>query len=153
MHRIGVAKISQTHLEKGTVMHQKSKEVVVAPVCLRQDHDPPSAIAAEGWSFHHVGIPTDTPRVGERYLPALKMYVSGFESSSYGIQWMRFDADAPFPEIVKTVPHVAFEVDDLEAALRGKEILVPPNSPSEGVRVAMIVDDGAPIELLQFTRI
>ena len=32
-------------------------------------------------------------------------------------------------EIIKTVPHVAFEVDDLAAALEGKEILTPPNSP------------------------
>jgi len=78
------------------------------------------------------------------------MHVSGFESSPYGIQWMRFDADSPFPEIIKTVPHVAFEVDDLAKALEGKEILVSPNSPAEGITVAMIVHDGAPVELLQF---
>jgi hypothetical protein len=63
---------------------------------------------------------------------------------------MRYDADAPYPEIIKTVPHVAFEVDDLAAALEGKEILTPPNSPSEGVTVAMILDNGAPVELLAF---
>jgi len=63
---------------------------------------------------------------------------------------MRFDADAPYPEIIKTVPHVAFEVDDLAAALEGKEILTPPNSPSEGVTVAMIIHNGAPVELLEF---
>jgi hypothetical protein len=84
------------------------------------------------------------------YLPRLKVFVSGFESSPYGIQWMRFDADAPYHEIIKTVPHLAFEVDDLAAALEGKEILTPPNSPSEGVTVAMIVSDGAPVELLSF---
>jgi hypothetical protein len=64
---------------------------------------------------------------------------------------MRFDADAPYPELIKTVPHVAFEVDDLAKALEGKEILIPPNSPSEGVMVAMIIDDGAPVELLEFS--
>jgi hypothetical protein len=63
---------------------------------------------------------------------------------------MRFDADAPYPELIKTVPHVAFEVDDLEAALKGKEILTPPNSPGEGIMVAMIVDNGAPVELITF---
>ena len=120
-------------------------------VSARQDREAPSAIAVEGWRYHHMGIPTRTPRPGEQYLPGLKVYVSGFESSPYGIQWMRFDADAPYPEIVKTVPHVAFEVDDLAAALEGKEILTPPNSPSEGVTVAMIVDHGAPVELLAFT--
>ena len=63
---------------------------------------------------------------------------------------MRFDAHCPVPEIVKRVPHLAFAVDDLDAALEGKEILIPPNSPSPGVRVAFILDEGAPIELLEF---
>jgi hypothetical protein len=35
--------------------------------------------------------------------------------------------------------------------LAGREILIPPNSPSDGVRVAFIVENGAPIELLEFT--
>jgi len=116
----------------------------------RQDREAPPAIAADGWRYHHIGIPTRTPRPGERYLPGLKMHVSGFESSPYGVQWMRFEADAPYPEIVKTVPHVGFEVDDLAAALVGKEILTPPNSPGEGIMVAMILDHGAPVELLEF---
>lgn len=116
----------------------------------RKDYEAPSAVAADGWRYHHIGIPTRTPRPGERYLASLKMHVSGFESSPYGIQWMRFDEDSPFPVIIRTVPHVAFEVDNLAAALDGKEILVPPNCPSEGITVAMIVDDGAPVELLEF---
>jgi len=64
---------------------------------------------------------------------------------------MRFDPDAPYPEAVKTIPHVAFEVDNLAIALTGQEILIPPNSPSAGVRVAMILDHGAPIELMEFS--
>ena len=50
------------------------------------------------------------------------------------------------------MPHLAFEVDDLDAALEGKEILTPPNSPSEGLRVAMILHNGAPVELMQFSK-
>jgi hypothetical protein len=119
-------------------------------VSSRQGHEPPSVIAGNGWRYHHIGIPTLTPHPGEIHLPHLKIHVAGFESSPCGIQWMRFDADAPYPEIIKTVPHVAFEVDDLAAALEGKEILTPPNSPSEGVTVAMILDHGAPVELLEF---
>ena len=65
---------------------------------------------------------------------------------------MRFDPQCRMPEIVKTVPHLAFAVDDLDAALEGKRILIPPNSPLPGVRVAFILDDGAPIELLEFDR-
>ena len=56
------------------------------------------------------------------------------------------------PDLVKTVAHVAFEVDDLEQALRGQEVIIPPNSPSAGVIVAFIKVAGAPVELLQIDR-
>jgi hypothetical protein len=102
--------------------------------------------------YHHLGIPTTEVRAGERYLAHLKFHVSGCEQSPYGIEWMRFDADCPMPDLVKTVPHVAFEVDDLDAELCGKQVLIAPNSPSPGVRVAFIVHDGAPVEFLEFRR-
>ena len=101
------------------------------------------------YRYHHIGIPTTQHRENERHLPHLKMHVSGYEESPYGIEWMRFDPDCPLPELVQTVPHVAFEVDDLDAALEGREILIAPNSPSPGVRVAFIVDNDAPVEFLE----
>ena len=104
----------------------------------------------EGLRYHHIGIPTDIPREGEEYLGRFKMYASGFETSPFGVEWLRFDPDSPFPELVKTVPHVAFVVDDLEQALAGYELLIEPNSPSQGVTVAFVVHNGAPIEFLQF---
>ena len=127
----------------------KSNEMK-ASMYLRRDNEPPAAIAKHGWQYHHIGIPTRTPTPGEVHLPELKIHVSGFESSLYGIQWMRYDTDAPYPEIVKTVPHVAFAVDNLAAALEGQEILIPPNSPSAGVSAAMILENGAPVELIEF---
>ena len=119
---------------------------------LRRDDEPPSAIHEWGWRYHHTGIPTDRPRDNERYLAQFKMYVSGFPESPYGIEWMRFEADSPISELVRTVPHVAFAVDDIEKALEGKEVLSAPGSPSAGVRAAMIIDNGCPIELIEFTR-
>lgn len=101
--------------------------------------------------YHHIGIPSREPRPGERYLPHLKMHVSGFDTSAFGVEWMRFDVDCPLPALVQRVPHVAFAVDDLDAAIEGREVLIPPNSPSPGVRVAFIVENGAPIEFLQLS--
>lgn len=118
----------------------------------RREHDPPTAVAEWGWKYHHLGIPTDIPRPDEVYLEHLKIYVSGFETSPFGIEWMRFEKDCPISEIIKTVPHIAFEVDNLEAALEGKEILSGVTSPCKGVKVAMILDNGAPVELMEFTR-
>jgi hypothetical protein len=96
-----------------------------------------------------LGIPTTAAREGETYLEDLKIHVSGFETSPYGVEWMRFEPDCPLPELIKSVPHVAFEVDDIAAEIAGKEILIEPNTPSRGVTVAFIVDNGAPIEFLQ----
>ncbi len=102
--------------------------------------------------YHHIGIPTEERREGERYLEQFKMYTSGYETSPYGVEWLRFEPESPLPELVKTIPHVAFEVGNLSEALAGKEILIEPNSPSHGVMVAFIVDSGAPIEFLQFDK-
>lgn len=99
--------------------------------------------------YHHIGIPTRVVRAGEVHLKEYGLHVSGYDESPYGVEWMRFDPDSPLPELVKTTPHVAFEVDDLEAEIAGREVLIEPDSPSPGVRVAFIVDNGAPVELME----
>jgi len=102
--------------------------------------------------YHHVGIPTDRPLPKEDYIAEFRAYASGYAQSPYGIEWMKFESGSPLPELVKKVPHVAFVVDDIQTEIAGKEILIAPNSPSDGITVAFIVDNGAPVELLQFDR-
>jgi hypothetical protein len=118
----------------------------------RRDHEPPPVVSKLGWRYHHVGIPTDSPRPNETHLEAFGLHVSGFSTSPFGIEWMRYSDDSPLHPAIKTMPHVAFEVDDLDAALEGQEIIYSPGSPSEGVRAAMILVDGAPVELIWFSR-
>ncbi len=121
---------------------------------LRKDNELPLAVKEWGWRYHHIGIPTNEPITGEKYLPQFKLYVSGFDSSPYGIEWMRYESESPIDELIKRVPHIAFEVDDLDFELQKHDfkILTPPNAPGEGIRVAMIVHNGAPIELIEFSK-
>ena len=119
---------------------------------LRQSHEPPDVVARRGWRYHHLGIPTTVPRANETYLERYGLHVSGFPTSPCGIEWMRFDDSSPLHPLIKSLPHVAFEVDDLDAALVGQEVISPPGSPSDGVRAAMIVVDGAPVELISFRK-
>lgn len=99
--------------------------------------------------YHHLGIPTTEPKKGEVYLKDYKVYHRGYEDSEYGIEWMRYEKDSQSPEIVKKIPHVAFEVDDIYEAIKGKKVIIEPNSPSEGNIVAFIEENGAPIEFIQ----
>ncbi|MEP3299077.1 MAG: hypothetical protein ABJO27_21815 [Pseudoruegeria sp.] len=60
----------------------------------------------------------------------------------FGIQWQRYDPDAPYPDLVKAVAHMAFDVEDLQSVLVGQKVIVQPNSPVEGLVVAFIEVDG-----------
>ena len=80
------------------------------------------------------------------------MTVSDHENNEFGIQWQRYWENAPYPELVKSVPHIAFEVDDLEAALKNQNVIIAPNSPSKGLTVAFIEVNGAPVELMFYEK-
>ena len=100
--------------------------------------------------FNHVGIPTTEKHDGEIYLEGAKLFVTDFKNSPYGIEWLRFEEGSPMPELLQTTAHVAFKVDDLKAAMEGKQVLLDPFSPMDGLTVGFIIDDGAPVELMQF---
>ena len=119
---------------------------------IRLDHETVACVEKWGWKYHHLGIPTQEKMPDERYLPQFKFYVSGFTTSPFGVEWMRFEADSPIHPLIQAVPHLAFEVKDLdgELAKHNFNVITPPNPPSEGIRVAMIEHNGAPIELIEF---
>lgn len=121
---------------------------------LRLDHEMPKCFSEWGWKYHHIGIPTHEQKQDEKYLSRFKLYVSGFDTSPFGIEWMRYEEGSPISELVQTVPHIAFEVEDLdyELAVHNLKVITPPNPPSEGVRVAMIEHNGAPVELIEFEK-
>ena len=120
----------------------------------REENELPSAMINWGWKYHHLGIPTVKKMPDEIYLPQMKFYVSGFAYSPFGVEWMRFEDDSPIHKLIQTVPHLAFEVEDidLELSMRNFNIITEPNFPAEGIKVAMIEHNGAPVELIEFSK-
>ena len=86
------------------------------------------------------------------YDKELKLYSTGYFENPYGIEWMYFEDDNPLPDIIKRMPHVAYRVDNLPEAIKGKNVILAPESPAEGVTVAFILDGNNLIEFLQFDR-
>ena len=76
--------------------------------------------------FHHLGIPTTQRQPNERYSPALGMYTSENSCPLLRVQWHRFDDASSLPLLLRTVPHAAFKVADLERAIAGGEFLLGP---------------------------
>lgn len=101
--------------------------------------------------YHHYGVPTKEKRKDETLveIDRFKFYSTPFEANKWHIQWHRFPEGHGLPELVTKVPHIAFQVDDLDAEIEGAKILFGPYSPLPGYRVAMIEEQGVPIELVE----
>jgi len=100
--------------------------------------------------FHHVGIPTDEPQPGEMYVADTKVWVTDPMDHPYKIEYLRYEPDSPVTGPLRELPHLAFATDDLEAELAGKEIILEPFRPMEGLTVAFILEDGAVFEFMHW---
>src|SRR4051794_29221848 len=100
--------------------------------------------------FHHIGLPTDTSQPGEYYVEDTKVWVTDPRKHAYRVEFLRFEPDSPVTGPVRDLPHVAFRVDDLEAALVGEHVLIQPFNPSPNFTVAFVLKDGAVFEFMKF---
>lgn len=100
------------------------------------------------YQFHHLGIPVNDDNYTGVFSEKAGMYTLD-NSGSFRIQWHRFVSDSPLHQLIKTVPHVAFKVDNLAEAIDGEEVILGPYEPIDGFYVAMINDSGVPIELIE----
>lgn len=100
------------------------------------------------YCYHHMGIPTTEVRPNERYSEAFKMYTSDVQGD-FRIQYHRFEEGCPLHPLIKTVPHVAIQVENLQEAIQGYEILLGLYEPIPGYKVAIINDNNVPIELIE----
>ena len=95
----------------------------------------------------HIGIPTDEKAA---YLEGAKLFVTDPADTKNNIEFLYFEEGSPMPELLKNATHIAYMVDDIEAELKGAEVLIPPFEPFPNLKAAFIIEDGGvPIELMQ----
>ena len=100
-------------------------------------------------TFHHFGVPVTDTQENETYLEGAKVSITDPDCHPYRVEYLRFDAGSPMHADVQNHAHAAFMVDDLDAALAGKDVIVPAFDATDTLRVAFINDAGAVIELMQ----
>lgn len=103
--------------------------------------------------INHFGVPTSIQQDGESYAEAMKLYLTDFTKSPNKIEFLRFEEGSPMPELLQNVPHIAYEVTSLKEALEGKEVLLEPFEAGENLTCAFIVEEGIPIELMEFKNV
>ncbi len=93
-------------------------------------------------------IPTNALHENEMHVPDLDIYFTA--PNQYGVSWLRFGDKSEIPSILREQPHLAFDVDSVDEAIKGKEVVVGPVEPKGmGVRTAVIVEDDALIEFVE----
>jgi len=100
--------------------------------------------------INHFGVPTSVKQENENYAEGMKLYLTDFTQSENKIEFLRFEEGSPLPELLQTVPHIAYEVPSLKEAMKGKEVLMEPFEGGENLTCAFIVEEGIPIELMEF---
>ena len=106
---------------------------------------------AFNFEFHHMGIPTNEVKPGERYSEKFKMYTTDSISDKYRVQFHRFAKDSPIHPLIKTMPHIAYKVSDICEAIAEEEVILDLYEPFSGFKVAMIAKNGVPIEFIETT--
>ena len=100
-------------------------------------------------NLHHIGIPVFEKQEDMIYVESIKVWVTDCATSKYKIEYLFFEPDSPMPAAIQDETHLAYEVDDLDTAVKDKNVLVPVCEPMPGLKMAFIYDEGIAVELLQ----
>jgi len=101
-------------------------------------------------SFHHVAMLSERERPGEVFSDLLKVWVVSPDDDPHRVEWVRIASDSPLLDTpLARMPHVAWEVDDLDAELQGKELVYGPIDVGGGLRTAFFLMNGALIEYME----
>jgi hypothetical protein len=99
--------------------------------------------------FDHVGIPTANKRRGMRFLESKRLWLTSPAEHPFRVEWLWYEPDSPEAELIRTAPHVAYRVDNLEKAMNGLPVIAEPFDVFGEVRVSFVEVDGAPVEFVE----
>jgi hypothetical protein len=101
--------------------------------------------------FDHVGLITQEKKPGESWVETTRVWVTSPRAHPHNVEWLRFEPDSPVTGPLRTEPHVAYRVEDVQAAIEGHNVLAEPFDVGDGfLTVAFVEVDGAVVEFMQY---
>jgi hypothetical protein len=101
--------------------------------------------------FDHIGVITDEPRDGEVFVDATRVWVTNPRDHPFHVEYLRFEPDSAVEGPLRRDPHIAYRVDDVEAAIAGHDVLLAPFEVGGGFcRVAFVRVGDAVVEFMQY---
>ena len=100
--------------------------------------------------FNHIGLPTLEKQPGEAYVPETKVWVTRPNDHPQRIEFLRFEPESQVTGPLRDMPHIAFQVDDLDRELKGQDVLLEPFEAMPGLFVTFVMKEGAVWEFMRF---
>jgi hypothetical protein len=102
--------------------------------------------------FHHMGLTTTETQPNEDYVAPSKCWVTDPNTHPYRVELLRYEPASTVAADFQALPHVAWEVDELEPYLEGKEVVIAPFDVDDPpfARVAFTIEDGLYNEYMKF---
>jgi hypothetical protein len=102
-------------------------------------------------AFDHIGIPTDEVKEGAVWLESDGVWVTSPRDHPLNIEWVRYAPGSPMHPRLQASMHIAYRIENLEDALRGRDVIVPPLDLGGGfAKIAFVDVGGMIVELMQY---
>jgi hypothetical protein len=107
-------------------------------------------------AFDHIGLWADTPQAGEFWVEFSQVWVTNPRAHPQRVEYLRAKQK---PDVLPrdvglwklwNGPHVAYRVDDLQAAIRGEQLIFGPFDPGGFGEVAFVLKEGLVVEYMQY---
>jgi hypothetical protein len=101
--------------------------------------------------FDHIGVITDERHEGETFVDSTRVWVTNPRNHPFHVEYLRFEPDSTVEGPLRHDPHVAYRVDDVDAAVGGHDVLLSPFEVGGGFcRVAFVLIGGVVVEFMQY---
>ncbi len=98
--------------------------------------------------YMHTGMIVGEKLPNMNFVEPLKVWVTDASQDKYAIEFLYFEVDSPMAAAIQEQPHVAYEVEDIDAALADKAILWP-KTDLGAAYLAFVYDNDTVVEFYQ----
>ena len=99
-------------------------------------------------TFNHVGMVLPEKMEGMIYVEPLKVHITDHAASPNKLEFLYFEPDCPMHTLIQSQAHIAYNVEDINAALEGTKVLLPALDCGNMI-IAFIEEEGVAIELIE----
>ena len=100
-------------------------------------------------TFNHVGIILKEKMDGMIYVEPLKVHITDCSQSPNKIEFLYFEPDSSLPELVTSQGHIAYEVPNMEEAIKDAKVLFGPFDMGNMI-LSFVEEEGIAIEFNEF---